>query len=75
MSRQKRVHGLATATLAMALTGCAATTVQPEQETLVTNLPLPTIVLVYKFAVNLNEVTANQGLFHRMYDATRTGSL
>jgi len=53
----------------VALAGCARTTVQPEQETYLTNLPPPSVVLVHKFGVNLNEVTTTQGLYGKAVDA------
>ena len=52
-----------------ALAGCAQTTVQPEQETYMTNLPPPSVVLVHKFGVNLNEVTTTQGFYGRAVSA------
>jgi len=54
------------------LAGCAATTVQPQQESVALNLPPPSIVLVYRFAVNMNDVTQNQGLFQKAIDATES---
>src|SRR5574341_2347082 len=51
------------------LAGCAQTTVQTEQETFMTNLPPPGVVLVHKIGVNLQEVTATQGLFGMAIDA------
>lgn len=54
---------------AVALAGCAQTTVQPEQETSIANLPPPSVVLVHKFGVNLNQVTTTQGLYGRAVDA------
>jgi hypothetical protein len=60
----------ATALIVMiALVGCAKTTVQLEQETYKTNLPPPSVVLVHKFGVNLNEVTTTQGLYGKAVDA------
>ena len=61
-----RVGGLLSA---VALVGCAQTTVQPEQETSATNLPPPSVVLVHKFGVNLNQVTTTQGLYGKAVDA------
>jgi hypothetical protein len=55
--------------ITIALAGCAQTTVQPEQETAMANLPAPLVVLVHKFGVNLNEVTETQGLYGRAIDA------
>jgi len=72
MNQSKTVCRLGATVLALTVAGCASTTVQPEQETFVTNLPLPSIVLVYKFAVASSEVTANQSLFNRVYDATQS---
>jgi len=51
------------------LAGCAQTTVQSEQETLISNLPRPSVVLVHKFGVNMSEVTATQGIYGRAVDA------
>ena len=56
----------------IALAGCASTTVQPQEETAISNLPPPPIVLVYRFAVNLNDVQTNQGLFQKALDAGET---
>ena len=61
-----RVVGLLSA---VALAGCAESTVQPEQETYMTHLPPPSVVLVHKFGVNLNEVSTTQGLYGRAVDA------
>jgi uncharacterized protein DUF4410 len=61
-----------TVILTGAMAGCATNVVQPEQEASVTNLPPPSVVLVYKFAVNVDEVKGNQGLFQRVYDATQS---
>jgi hypothetical protein len=55
--------------IAVGFFGCAQTSVQPEQETSIENLPAPAIVLVHKFGVNLNEVTTTQGLYGRAIDA------
>ncbi|MBI1813937.1 MAG: DUF4410 domain-containing protein [Deltaproteobacteria bacterium] len=65
-------QALGTIGIVVALAGCATTNVTPIQETFATNLPPPGIVLVYKFAVNLNEVSANQGLFQKAYDAAES---
>ena len=48
--------------ITVAVAGCAQTTVQPEQETSMANLPRPSVVLVHKFSVNMREVTDIQGL-------------
>ena len=71
-----RKHALQTAGLLSlaTLAGCAQTTVQPVQETFSTNLPPPAVVLVYQFSANLNEVTANQGLFQKAIDAAESTS-
>jgi len=55
------------------LAGCAKSTVQPEQETNLA-LPPPSIVLVHKLSVNLQEVTANQGLYGKAVDAVEQES-
>lgn len=60
--------------VAVALAGCAQSTVQPEQETYMTNLPPPSVVLVHKFGVNLNEVTTTQGLYGKAVDAVEQES-
>jgi hypothetical protein len=52
-----------------ALTGCPKTTVQPMEQTSATNLPPPSVILVYNFGVNLNEVTQNKGLFQKVINA------
>jgi len=61
--------GVAALVIAAGLAGCATNTVQPMQETFVTNLPAPSVVLVYQFGVNMNEVTENQGIFNKAVDA------
>ena len=61
--------GMAALVIAATLAGCAKSTVQPEQSTYMANLPPPGVVLVYKFGVNLNEVSDNQGLFGKAVDA------
>jgi hypothetical protein len=58
-----------TATIAaIALVGCAATTVQVEGEN-AAQLPRPSVVLVHRFAVNASEVTENQGFFQQTIDS------
>jgi len=60
--------------LASTLNACSKATVQPQQELVGANLPPPSIVLVYRFAVNMNEVTQNQGLFQKAIDATESAT-
>jgi Domain of unknown function (DUF4410) len=69
MKRSEQLRAAAGFIVAVALAGCAQTTVQPEQETSMANLPAPSIVLVHKFSVNMNEVTDTQGLYGRALDA------
>lgn len=52
-----------------AVAGCPKTTVQPLEQTSATNLPPPSVVLVYNFGVNLNEVTQNKGVFQKVINA------
>src|SRR5512136_2544690 len=66
-----RVAGLVSVLL---LAGCAKTTVQPERETSIANLPAPSIVLVHKLSVNLQEVTDTQGLYGKAVDAVEQES-
>ena len=66
-----RVAGLVSVLL---LAGCAKTTVQPEQETSIANLPAPSIILVHKLSVNLQEVTDTQGLYGKAVDAVEQES-
>jgi hypothetical protein len=54
--------------VALALAGCAATTVQVEGES-ADKLPRPSVVLVHRFAVNASEVTENQGFFQKAIDS------
>jgi hypothetical protein len=58
--------------LVLVVTGCATTSVQTEQETYMTNLPPPSVVLVHKFSVNLSEVTATEGLYGEAVDAVES---
>lgn len=53
---------------AVVLAGCAKSTVRSEQETYM-QLPPPSVVLVHRFGVNMQEVTANQGLFGKAVNA------
>jgi Domain of unknown function (DUF4410) len=64
--RPRKVAGLA---MVVALAGCAQTYVRPEQETAMSNLPPPSVVLVHKFGANLSEVSATQGLYGKAVDA------
>lgn len=59
----------------IALAGCASTSVQPEQETAMANLPPPSVVLVHKFGVNASEVKATQGLYGKAVDAVEHESI
>jgi hypothetical protein len=72
MKRCDHELGIAGLFIAITMAGCASTTVTPQQETFATNLPAPPIVLVYRFAVNMNEVTANQGLFQKAINAAES---
>jgi hypothetical protein len=56
----------------LVVAGWAQTTVQPERETLNLTTPRPRTVLVYKFAVNMAEVQANQGPFQQAIDAAES---
>ncbi len=69
MRRCRQALRVASLLSVLVLAGCAQTTVQPEQETSMANLPAPSIVLVHKFSVNLSEVTTTQGLYGRAVDA------
>jgi len=67
-----RVIGLA---LVIAMAGCASTSVRPEQETSISNLPPPSVVLVHRLGVNLSEVKATQGLYGKTVDAVEHESV
>ena len=56
---------LGVAAIALLATGCAKTAVSPQQVTTAQGLPAPGRVLVYNFAVNPDEVTANQSIVAR----------
>ena len=49
--------------------GCAKTTVQPQSQAFAIGLPPPSVVLVYRFAVNQNDITENQSLFQKAINA------
>jgi hypothetical protein len=69
MDLQGRVWKAVGLGMVVALGGCAETVVQPEREMAVGTLPRPSVVLVHKFSVNMNEVTATQGLYGKAVDA------
>ncbi len=58
--------------LVFGVAGCARTTMKQQYETSSTGAPPPGIVLVYKFGVNLEEVTQNQALFQKVVDAAES---
>lgn len=74
MTRRKQALGVVGSIVVAALAGCAKSTVQPEQETYMTNLPAPSIVLVHKFSVNMNDVKDSQGLYGKAVDAVEQES-
>ncbi len=69
MNGRHTALAMAGSAILAALYGCATSTVQPEQESYMANLSPPPIVLVHKLGVNLNEVTATQGLFGKAVNA------
>ena len=69
MTPRRQVIGMAGLIVMAALAGCPKTTVQPLEQTSAMNLPPPSVILVYNFGVNLNEVTQNKGLFQKVIDA------
>ena len=69
MKLQRLALGVSGVVMVIALAGCAKTSVQPEQETSMANLPAPSVVLVHKFSVNMNEVSTTQGLYGKAVDA------
>jgi hypothetical protein len=69
MDLHKNLHKVAGLAMGIALAGCASTSVQPEQETAMSNLPPPSVVLVHKFGVNASEVKTTQGLYGKAVDA------
>jgi hypothetical protein len=69
MNRLRHANEAVGLAAVIALWGCASTRVQPEQETVMTNLPPPSVVLVHKFGVNLSEVKATQGVYGEAIDA------
>jgi hypothetical protein len=73
MRQQRRGRVLGPVFL-LALAGCAASSVQPQMETSAVNLPRPSMVLVYRFAVNLNDVQENQSVIQKAIDASATST-
>jgi hypothetical protein len=69
MTLRRQALGMIGLMVLTALTGCPKTTVQPLEQTSATNLPPPSVILVYNFGVNLNEVTQNKGLFQKVINA------
>lgn len=61
-------------TLAIALMGCASTTVQVEDEATRVG-GRPPVVLVHRFGWTLDEVTQNQGAFQQVIDATQSTTM
>ena len=74
MKLDRRVRGACGVLFLAGIAGCAKNAVQPEQENFATGLPTPSMVIVHKFAVNVNEVTTNQGLFQKVVDAAESTS-
>ena len=74
MKLREQTLAMAGAMIAVLVVGCAKDPIKLKQETFATNLPAPPIVLVYKFAVNMNEVTANQGIFQKAINAAESTS-
>jgi len=72
----ERHQGTLTAAVLLALlaAGCAQTAVVEQQQTMRTGLPAPGRVLVYNFAVNVDEVTANQSIVARTMAAESSQS-
>lgn len=56
------------------LAGCAQTTVSPERESFGPRLPKPGVILVYKFAVNANEVREDQSFLQQAFDGAGTAT-
>lgn len=67
---QQRRWGVGMLVAAVALAGCASTTVDVERESSV-QLPPPSVILVNRFAVSADEVTENQGFFQQTIDAAQ----
>ena len=65
MTHSKRLGTSLAAVVAIALSGCASTTVKPVYESSNLGSPPPNLVMVYRFAVSADEVTENQGFFAR----------
>jgi uncharacterized protein DUF4410 len=61
-ARTSRVPGVV---FLIAAAGCAKTTVKSQKEVFATGLPTPSVVLVYRFAVDTRDVTENQGFFQQ----------
>ncbi len=55
--------------------GCGAATVKPTYESTNYGAPRPNVVLVYRFAINGDEVTLNQGFFSRIDRSMGSASL
>ena len=55
----------------LVIAGCARSTVKEKYESAATGASPPGIVLVYKFAVSLQDVTENQAIFHKAIDAVQ----
>ena len=69
MELQRVAPRLVGSLLLVATYGCAKTTVQPQKEAFAIGLPTPGVVLVYRFAVNQNDVSENQSIFQKAYNA------
>ena len=65
MNRSQKLGAASAALSALALAGCATTRVQTAYER-TSAAPPPSVVLVYRFAVNADEVTENQGFFSKV---------
>jgi hypothetical protein len=75
MIRTSRLGSLRALLIIITAAGCGAATVKPTYESTNYGAPRPNMVLVYRFAINGDEVTLNQGFFSRIDRSMGSASL
>ncbi len=75
MIRTSRVGTVRALLIIITAAGCASTTVKPTYESTNYGAPRPNVILVYRFAINGDEVTLNQGFFSRIDRSLGSASL